>query len=131
MPMVVVRPPSRSTATAGRVAGRRWRSGCRTRAYAARGRAAIRYAADTLAHEEVVFVGEADRDARDQCVRFLADESCEPSNSPGLPVMTSELLREFAKSRSVAGRQLPSEPVTIRAADRVVGVLDGAWHTYR
>jgi len=27
--------------------------------------AAIRYAADTLAHEEVVFVGDADDDARD------------------------------------------------------------------
>jgi uncharacterized protein (DUF433 family) len=39
--------------------------------------AALRYAADTLAHEEVVFVGAKSPESQDRPLRLLADESCE------------------------------------------------------
>jgi hypothetical protein len=37
----------------------------------------MRYAADTLAHEEVVFIGKGSAERRNQPARFLADESCD------------------------------------------------------
>jgi len=46
--------------------------------------AAIRYAADTLAHEETIILGSPKKSSQEIIMRFLADECCDPWTPPSV-----------------------------------------------
>jgi len=46
--------------------------------------AAIRYAADTLVHEETIILGSPKKSSQEIIMRFLADECCDPWTPPSV-----------------------------------------------